>query len=301
MSLPIQNWINWLQKEKHLSPLTVQVYSRVLSEFLAFLQTHVGQELTLSDLTLLKARDFRSWMTHLLSHQEQNKSTVTRAVSVIRSFFLFLDQQGLAHNPIARNLRAPKKEQALPRALSQEDAHTLLAHAADLAPQDWVGKRDEAFFTLLYGCGLRIHEALKMNQGDIPEPNGMLRVKGKGQKERLVPLLPIVWEKIQAYRTSCPFLQSSHDPLFYGVQGKRLNVSVAENSIRQLRRSLNLPETVTPHALRHSFATHLLEENADLRTIQELLGHTSLSTTQRYTKINRKKLQQVYKTSHPRA
>lgn len=301
MSLPVENWINWLQKEKHLSPLTVQVYSRVLNEFLGFLQTHAGQEVTLSNLSVLKARDFRSWMTYLLSHQEQNKSTVTRAVSVIRSFFLFLDQQGLVHNPIARNLRAPKREQALPRALSQEDAHTLVTHAADQAEEDWVGKRDEAFFTLLYGCGLRINEALQLNQNDIPAANGMLRVKGKGNKERVVPLLPLVWEKIQTYLTSCPFLRAPQEPLFYGVQGKRLNVSVAERAITHLRRALNLPETVTPHALRHSFATHLLEENADLRTIQELLGHASLSTTQRYTKINRKKLQQVYKNSHPRA
>ena len=301
MSLPVENWINWLQKEKHLSPLTVHVYSRVLGQFLLFLQTHLGQEVTLSDLTALKSRDFRSWMTDLLSTQEQNKSTVTRAVSVIRSFFLFLDQQGMAHNPIARNLRAPKREQALPRALSQEDAQTLISHAANHVEEDWVGKRDEAFFTLLYGCGLRIHEALQLNQNDIPPANGMLRVKGKGNKERVVPLLPVVWEKIQTYLTVCPFLCSPQGPLFYGIKGKRLNVSVAERAITLLRRTLNLPETVTPHALRHSFATHLLEENADLRTIQELLGHASLSTTQRYTKINRKKLQQVYKNSHPRA
>jgi integrase/recombinase XerC len=301
MALPIENWINWLQKEKHLSPLTVHVYSRVLGQFLFFLQTHLGQEISLDDLKSLKSRDFRSWMTDLLSTQEQSKSSVTRAVSVIRSFFLFLDQQGLVHNPIARNLRAPKREHALPRALSQEDAHTLLTHAADHVEEDWVGKRDEAFFTLLYGCGLRINEALQLNQNDIPPANGMLCVKGKGNKERVIPLLPIVWEKIQAYLAACPFLQSPQEPLFYGLQGKRLNVSVAERAITHLRRALNLPETVTPHALRHSFATHLLEENADLRTIQELLGHASLSTTQRYTKINRKKLHQVYKNSHPRA
>lgn len=301
MSLPVVNWINWLQKEKVLSPLTVKVYNRVLTQFLFFLQTHLGEETLLSHLKELKSKDFRAWMTDLLSTHNQTKSSVTRAVSVIRSFFLFLDQQNLVHNPIARNLRAPRREQPLPRALSQEDTHTLLAHASDLATEDWIGKRDEAFFTLLYGCGLRINEALLLNQGDIPSSNGMLRIKGKGNKERMVPLLPIVGEKIQTYLAVCPFLRSSHQPLFYGMQGKRLNVSVAERSITLLRRALNLPETVTPHALRHSFATHLLEEDADLRTIQELLGHASLSTTQRYTKINRKKLQQVYKTSHPRA
>lgn len=301
MSLPIEDWINWLQKEKTLSPLTVQVYSRVLTQFLLFLQTHLGEEIDLSHLQDLKAKDFRAWMTDLLSSQQQMKSSMIRAISVIRSFFLFLDQQNIVHNPVARSLRAPRRDQSLPRALSQEDAQTLLAHAADFATEDWIGKRDQAFFTLLYGCGLRIHEALRLNQNDIPAANGMLRVQGKGNKERIVPLLPIVWKTLQDYLALCPFLKAPTEPLFYGTRGKRLNVSVAEQAITHLRRALNLPESVTPHALRHSFATHLLEENADLRTIQELLGHASLSTTQRYTKINRKKLQQVYKSSHPRA
>lgn len=301
MDFPIQSWINWLQKEKNLSPLTVQVYSRVLHQFILFLQTHIGEEINLSHLKDLKAKDFRAWMTDLLSTQQQMKSSVIRAVSVIRSFFLFLDQQNILHNPIARSLRAPRREQSLPRALSQEDAHVLINHAADLAEEDWVGKRDQAFFTLLYGCGLRIHEALNLNQNSIPTPNGMLRIQGKGNKQRVVPLLPAVWQAIQHYLSLCPFLKAPSDPLFYGVKGKRLSVSVAEQAITKLRRALNLPETATPHALRHSFATHLLEEDADLRTIQELLGHASLSTTQRYTKINRKKLQQVYKSSHPRA
>ena len=301
MSLPTTSWITWLQKEKKLSPLTVQVYNRVLTQFLSFTQAHLGEEIQLSHLKDLKSKDFRAWMTDLLSAQEQTKSSVTRAVSVIRSFFLFLDQENLVHNPLARNLRAPRREQSLPRALSQEDTRTLLSHASDLVTEEWVGKRDQAFFTLLYGCGLRINEALTLNQGDIPPPNGMLRVQGKGNKERVVPFLPLVWQRIQEYLAICPFLKSHEQPLFYGQQGKRLNVSVAERAITLLRRSLGLPETATPHALRHSFATHLLEENADLRTIQELLGHASLATTQRYTKINRKKLQQVYKNSHPRA
>lgn len=301
MTLPTDQWINWLQKEKNLSPLTVQVYRRVLNQFLVFLQTHFGHTIQLPHLQSLKSRDFRSWMTDLLSTQQQQKSSVARAVSVIRSFFFFLDQQNLVHNPIARNLRAPRREQFLPRALSQEDAHTLIQNAPLHSSENWIGKRDQALWTLLYGSGLRIHEALILNQGDIPSAGGMLCIKGKGKKERIVPLLPIIWETIQSYLHVCPFLRGSNAPLFYGAQGKRLNVSVAERSITRLRRALNLPETVTPHALRHSFATHLLEENADLRTIQELLGHASLSTTQRYTKINRKKLHQVYKNCHPRS
>ncbi|MDC0349139.1 tyrosine recombinase XerC [Alphaproteobacteria bacterium] len=301
MSLPQKDWLHWLQKEKSLSPLTVAVYSRVLGQFLFFLQSHLGEEVSLAHLKDLKARDFRSWMTDLLSNKNQAKSSVTRAVSVIRSFFLFLDQQNLIHNAIARNLRAPKREAALPRALSQSDMKTLLNAAHTLPEEGWVGKRNAAFFTLLYGCGLRISEALQLNQKDIPVIKGMLLIKGKGNKERLVPTLPIIQEKIQIYLDACPFLKEENQPLFYGIQGKRLNVSVAEKEIKMLRRFLNLPETVTPHALRHSFATHLLEEEGDLRTIQELLGHASLSTTQRYTKINRKKLQQVYKKSHPRS
>ncbi len=294
-------WLDWLQKEKNLSVLTVQVYHRVIEEFLLFLTHHQGEAISTSTLKSLKAKDFRAWMMHLLSEKNQKKSSVSRAVSVIRSFFLFLDQMKIVHNPIARNLRAPKRDELLPRALSQEDMEKFLKGAPNTQSATWVHARDMALFTLLYGCGLRIHEALNLNIADLPAQGDMLRITGKGKKERLVPLLPAVLEKIKTYLDLAPFSPSAESPLFRGIQGKRLNVSVAEKSITNHRRALGLPESVTPHALRHSFATHLLEEDGDLRTIQELLGHASLSTTQRYTKINRKKLQQTYKKSHPRA
>ena len=296
-----QKWIDWLQKEKNLSPLTVEVYERVGTDFLGFLAHHMGQPPTVTMLQNLKARDFRAWMMHLLSEKKQKKSSVSRAVSVIRSLFLFLDQTKVVHNPIARNLRAPKRDEILPRALSQEDMNLFLKGNRPPDQSPWVHARDMALFTLLYGCGLRIHEALQLNMEDIPASGQMLRVRGKGKKERVVPLLPVVADKIKDYLQLSPFDKSFEKPLFMGIQGKRLNVSMAEKAITNYRRALGLPESVTPHALRHSFATHLLEENADLRTIQELLGHASLSTTQRYTKVNRKKLQQTYKKSHPRA
>lgn len=293
-------WLDWLQKEKNLSVLTIQIYQRVIGEFFLFLTHHQGEAISTATLKSLKAKDFRAWMMHLLSEKNQKKSSVSRAVSVIRSFFLFLDQMKIAHNPIARNLRAPKRDDLLPRALSQEDMDKFLKGAPNTRSTTWVHARDMALFTLLYGCGLRIHEALNLNIADLPPQGDMLRITGKGKKERLVPLLPAVLKKIKIYLDLAPFSSEAENPLFLGIQGKRLNVSVAEKSITNYRRALGLPESVTPHALRHSFATHLLEEGGDLRTIQELLGHTSLSTTQRYIKINRKKLHQAYKKSHPR-
>ena len=296
-----QDWISWLEKEKALSPLTVTVYNRVLTEFLVFLQDYKGEAPESETLKALKAADFRAWMMDLLSKKNQKKSSVSRAVSVIRSFFFYLDQKKVLHNPIARNLRAPKRDESLPRALSQEDMEHFL-EGTPTHKDPWVNMRDMALFTLLYGCGLRIHEALSLNIEDISDPHQkMLKVSGKGKKERMVPLLPAVMEKIHLYLDARPLRNEQSSPLFIGMHGKRLNVSVAEKSITDYRRVLGLPETVTPHALRHSFATHLLEENGDLRTIQELLGHASLSTTQRYTKVNRKKLQETYKKSHPRS
>lgn len=295
-----QEWMQWLKVERRLSNLTTPIYQRTLMDFFDFLQNHQGASPTLSMMESLKATDFRAWLSYLTFEKKYAKPSIIRALAVVRGFFLFLDRRGYAHNPVVHTIRSPKKPQYVPRALSQQEAKELVLHADMHASSTWTGKRNIALFSLLYGCGLRISEALSLNQQDLPTAGSLLRIHGKNNKQRFVPVLPLVNEKIQVYLEELPF-RGADQPLFVGIQGKRLNVSVAEKEMRLLRRSLGLPESVTPHALRHSFATHLLEENGDLRTIQELLGHASLSTTQKYTKINRKHLQDVYKNTHPRA
>lgn len=208
-----------------------------------------------------------------------------------------MDKQGLAHNAAVAGLRSPKLPRKLPRPLEQGQAFRLLEQ---MPGDDWPALRDKALFTLLYGCGLRINEALSLNIEDLPH-DGYLRVMGKGRKERQVPVLKPIEDTLSAYRSAVPFAETPERPLFLGEKGKRLNQGIAQKAMRDLRRGLNLPETATPHALRHSFATHLLQNGANLREIQELLGHASLSTTQRYTDVNAEELMAVYKKAHPRA
>jgi integrase/recombinase XerC len=291
----IASWLEWLQKEKRLSSHTLKAYAGDMEGFMAFMQSYQGEGLTLETASSLKAQDFRSWLA-FFAQKNAAKTSIARAMSVIRSFFHYLDQEGLAHNPILKTMKSPKLPFSIPKALSQDQMTDFLKVNAE--GEDWTALRDQALFMVLYGAGLRISEALALDQGDVAGTD-ILRIKGKGNKERLVPLLPVVKEALMSYLKSCPL--RDHSPLFLGLQGKRLNISVAEKQVRDLRRALGLPETVTPHALRHSFATHLLEGEGDLRTIQELLGHTSLSTTQRYTHANRQHLQRVYEAAHPRA
>ncbi len=297
----IREWYEWLEKERRLSPLTLPIYQRTLAQFFMFLAEHEGETPSLEMLKNLKAPQFRAWLSHLTHEKAFSKSSIIRALAVVRSFYGFLDRRGYVHNPVLETVRAPRKPQSVPRALSQEEAKYLVGQSDTGEDRPWVGKRNIALFTLLYAAGLRIGEALRLNQGDIPGEGSLLLIQGKGNKQRMVPLLPLARKALQDYLDLCPYVKESHMPLFLGIRGKRMNVSRAEESIKDVRRSLGLPESATPHTLRHSFATHLLEENADLRTIQELLGHASLSTTQKYTKVNRKKIQSVYKAAHPRA
>ncbi|MBT3909650.1 MAG: tyrosine-type recombinase/integrase, partial [Rhodospirillaceae bacterium] len=193
---------------------------------------------------------------------------------------------------------------SIPKALSAEDALEAIETIEELSDEPWVGKRDRAFLALLYGCGLRIGEALGLNRGQLPPPGAgadSIRVTGKGNKQRLVPMLPVVLSGLHDYLDACPFDLGPDDPVFVGVRGKRLNPGVAQKRVRMVRQLLRLPETATPHAMRHSFATHLMAGGGDLRTIQELLGHASLSTTQRYTDVDAARLQSVHAAAHPRA
>lgn len=298
----LQGWVDWLRFEKHVSPHTLRAYGGDVSHFILFLRDHHGGNPSLGDVADAKLRDFRAWLSRKAMEGTANASRA-RSLSGLKNFLRWLDRQGLAHNAAIGTLRSPKLAHHLPRPLAERQAFEVLAEASALAAVPWVGLRDRALFTLLYGCGLRIDEALGLDLADLPQ-DGFLRVMGKGRKQRQVPVLPPVERVLTAYLHSSPFHGqgvSAATPIFCGLRGGRLNQGVAQKSMRDLRRHLGLPETATPHALRHSFATHLLQNGANLREIQELLGHASLSTTQRYTEINAQELLGIYKAAHPRA
>ena len=295
----LDNWRRWLISERRTSEHTVVGYCRDIAAFLDFMADHQG---TLPDLAMLQALspgDFRSWLAARLN-DGLSRTSIARAMSALRNLFRFLDRSGLVHNQALAAVKAPKPPKSVPKPLLAEDAVALLRRTLETATKPWIGARDVAVLTLLYGCGLRIDEALSMNQGGAPTGDAMT-VTGKGDKQRVVPVLPVVRDMIDKYRAVCPYSTETDKPLFYGSRGGRLNPGIVQRTMRSLRADLGLPETTTPHALRHSFATHLLAGGGDLRTIQELLGHASLSTTQRYTDVDAARLIEVYDRSHPRA
>jgi integrase/recombinase XerC len=299
----IAEWGRWLENERRASANTTDAYRRDLATFFAFLSDHLGGEPTLEELQSLAPADFRSYLARR-NTKGLARTSIARGLSTVRNFFRFLDRNGLVHNPAIDTLRTPKTPSSIPKALTPDDALAAVKMAGELQDEPWLAKRDMAIMLLLYGCGLRIGETLDLNVSDIgPDlsKDGTLRVIGKGNKQRVVPVLPIVAEAISAYRAACPHGLSDDDPLFVGSRGGRLNPGVVQRQVRKIRAMLGLGDTATPHALRHSFATHLLANGGDLRTIQELLGHASLSTTQRYTAVDEAKLRAVYDDAHPRA
>ncbi|MEE8444549.1 MAG: tyrosine recombinase XerC [Alphaproteobacteria bacterium] len=295
----VAGWRAWLAHEKRASAHTQDAYSRDLADFLTFLGDHLGGPVGLAGLEALVAADFRAWLARRAARGLGRASTA-RGMSVLRGFFRWLEREGVAVNHTIRTVRSPKIPHGVPRPLTVADAGELL-DSVDLLPgEPWEILRDAALFTLLYGCGLRISEALGLDRRELPTGDSLV-VRGKGARERMVPVLPAVRDALAAYVAACPWPQAAAGPLFFGVRGKRLNPGVAQARMRRLRTLLGLPETVTPHALRHSFATHLLGAGGDLRTIQDLLGHASLSTTQRYTEVDSQRLMAVYRAAHPRA
>lgn len=303
LAAAVAEWQGWLADERRASPHTLAAYSADLAGFLDFLSDHLGGAPGLADLASLRPADFRSWLAHRLRDGMAPSSTA-RALSTVRGFFRRLEKRALAHNPAVRVIRTPKLPHAIPKPLSETSARHAVAAAGAEAKEPWIAKRDAAVLLLLYGCGLRIGEALSLNRRDAP-PKGStttaMTILGKGRKQRLVPVLPIVAEALADYLAACPFTLRPDDALFVGVRGKRLSPRVVQKEMQNICIALGLPETATPHALRHSFATHLLGNGGDLRTIQELLGHVSLSTTQRYTAVDAGMLRDVYMASHPRA
>ncbi len=295
----LADWQKWLSSERRTSRHTVDAYARDVSGFLAFTADYLGAPAGLAGLSSLQAADFRAWLAQR-TREGLSRTSTARALSAIRSLFRFLERTGRASNPTLAEIRTPRLRKSVPRPLTESDALDLLRRAAELAPEKWIAARDVAVLTLMYGCGLRIDEALSLDQEDAPVGD-ILVITGKGRKQRLVPLLPAVVDAIDTYRRACPFPREAGRPLFYGARGGRLNAGVVQRMVRTLRLDLGLPESATPHALRHSFATHLLAGGGDLRTIQELLGHASLSTTQRYTEVDVQQLTNVYERAHPRA
>jgi integrase/recombinase XerC len=295
----IRRWQAWLQHERRASPHTVASYGRDLAGFCDFLLEHLGDVPGLGHLSALAAGDFRAWLARRAGDGLERSSTA-RALSTVRTFFRFLDRQGLAHNPALATIRTPKLPRSLPKPLTEADAVEAVTAIAALAKDAWQGKRDAAVLALLYGAGLRIAEALGLVRANAPLRPGLLTILGKGSKERVVPILPAVASAIADYVAACPWHLPPDGPLFVGARGGPLNPRLVQRQMERLRGRLGLPETATPHALRHSFATHLLGNGGDLRAIQELLGHASLSTTQRYTAVDSTALLAAY-AAHPRA
>ncbi len=300
----IEDWRNWLRHEKRCSVHTLDAYGRDLAAFLFFVSDHLGFPPGLKDLETLKTADFRSYLARRTS-EGLSRTSMARGLSTVRNFFRFLERAGLVCNASIGGIRTPKVPKSIPKALSVEDALEAVAAIDTLTPEQepWIGKRDVAMMTLLYGCGLRIGEALALNRDDARtiKSGGALMITGKGDKQRVVPVLDIVAQAMDEYLMACPYDLGENGPLFIGARGKRLNPGVFQKQVRTLRLHLGLPETATPHAMRHSFATHLLSGGGDLRTIQELLGHASLSTTQRYTDVDAGRLNAIYQGAHPRA
>ena len=293
------NWLGNLKEVRNLSDNTLISYKHDVKSFIEFISTHTGSEVSIKYLNDMKISDFRSFLSYL-RNKDISSTSIARIISSLKSFFNYLLNTNLIESTVVQSLRTPKQKKSLPRPISSELAIETIKHAQDMEKEKWIGMRNKSILMLLYGCGLRISEALNLNFEDINE-NDYLIIKGKGNKERMVPLMDYVKNDIENYIHECPKNFMKDDPLFIGKRLDRLSPRIIQYVLEKIRHNLSLPETATPHALRHSFATHLLDSGGDLRTIQELLGHSSLSTTQKYTKVETEKLYDAYSKTHPLA
>jgi integrase/recombinase XerC len=302
MTLPVllTEWIDWLQDARKVSPHTVEAYQGDMRQFLDFQNAHHGKSLTIENLINLSVRDFRAWLAYRSAKDYEHRSTA-RALSVVRSFFRYLTKHGYPVCAALAVIRSPRLKVGLPRPLTTDQARSLVEDIGDLKEESWIGSRDKALFTLLYSAGLRLGEALSLTRKQAPLKSDTLLIQGKGKRERMVPVLPVVQQTLQDYIRLCPYVLSPDGPLFIGAKGKKLDPAIAQKSMRNYRRAVGLPESATPHALRHSCATHLMSASGDLRGIQELLGHSSLATTQVYTDVDATRLMKIYQSAHPRA
>lgn len=294
----IQKFLNFLKIEKRLTENTIISYQNDLNSFISLISNIIGKKINIKDLENISLNQFREWIILRKEKKFSTNSTI-RATSSIKNFFLFLERRYQIKNYNIKNLKSLKSEKTIPRSIDKIDIDSIIASIVEFNKYEWCNKRDLALLTLIYGCGLRISEGLNITKKDILYQEN-LYVIGKGGKERIIPILPIIKEKINDYLTHCPFEINQDDAIFRGARGGKYHATLFQKLIQNIRNYLNLPSNVTPHSLRHSFATHLLESGGDLRSIQELLGHESLSTTRRYSKVDKNRLFKVYEDAHPR-
>jgi integrase/recombinase XerC len=298
----LTDWLAYLAQERRSSPRTVRAYGDCVGAYLSFLKQHRGGALSLEDMGGVEPSELRAYLAFRRSGDHPlSPRSVSQALSAIRTFHKWLDRRCGVVNAALALVRGPRVRPGAPRPVSEDQARGLLQEASDDdAHDEWETARDEAVLTLLYGCGLRISEALSLKRSDAPLRES-IRIVGKGSKERVAPLLPVVREAVDRYVALLPFVLEPHEPLFRAHRGGPLGPRPVQALMQKLRGRLGLPDSATPHALRHSFATHLLGAGADLRSIQELLGHASLSTSQRYTAVDAAGLLSIYAKAHPRA
>lgn len=296
----VQAWQDHIRLDRGHATNTEIAYARDAEQFLRHLKIRLDRAPELRDLSRVDTRTIRSFLA-ARRRQGASSRSLARTLSALRSFFRWLEAEEILRNRAILQVALPKVPRSLPKPLTVGKAKELVGARSD-ADLDWVAARDTAVLLLLYGAGLRISEALSIKVKDAPQSDrDALRIVGKGNKQRLVPILPVIAEAISVYRTQCPYELEADDKLFLGVRGGPLSPRIIQLVVARLRESLGLPHNATPHTLRHSFATHLLSAGADLRQIQELLGHASLSTTQSYTEVERDRLLAVYDAAHPRA
>jgi integrase/recombinase XerC len=295
----LQHWLEGLAALGSASANTITAYQGDVTGFLTFMTSHTGGPQGLGALAQISTADMRAWMASERSAGTGSRS-LARKLSSVKSFYRWLATREGFEPTAVLAVRAPKFQKKLPRPLAQDAARAVIETVELQSTSDWVAARDVAVVTLLYGCGLRISEALSLTGGDAPLPQ-VLRIKGKGEKERVVPVIAAARDAVNRYLDLSPHPQMQDAPLFRGQRGGALNPRQIQGVMARTRAQLGLPASATPHALRHSFATHLLEAGGDLRAIQELLGHASLSTTQAYTAVDTAHLMEVYNRAHPKA
>ncbi len=293
----LTEFLAYLSGERRAAAKTVEAYAQDLRAFFAFHTSYQEAPASEDSLAAISTRELRAFLAQRRTDGLSDAS-IARALSAIKAFYRWLDRARDRHNADILLIRGPKRPARLPRPVSEPAAFDMVAEAGE-ADEPWIGARDAAVLSLLYGAGLRISEALSLTGADVPAPE-RLRVTGKGGKVRIAPLLPSVRQAIDAYSAVCPFAAARHEPLFRGARGGPLGPRAIQAALQRMRASLGLPDSATPHALRHSFATHLLAHGGDLRAIQTLLGHASLSTTQVYTGVDATRLRDVVSAAHPR-
>ncbi|MCJ8056247.1 tyrosine recombinase XerC [Shinella curvata] len=295
-----QAWLASLSDERRLAGHTLDAYERDTRQFLAFLTQHLAAPARLKDIGNLRPADLRGFLA-ARRRDGAGARTLGRGLAGLRSFLRHLERKGLANAAGASAVRSPKQPKSLPKPLSDRQAIAVVDAHEQLAEEPWIRVRNAAVLTLLYGCGLRISEALSLTPADFTGSPTSLRITGKGDKTRIVPLIAPALSGVEDYIKLCPFPLGADKPLFRGARGGPLQPAIIQREMQKMRGALGLPDSATPHALRHSFATHLLAGGGDLRTIQELLGHASLSTTQVYTGVDSARLLEIYDRAHPRA